>query len=366
MGSTDEQIYVLGAVASQAIQSPRIQVTWPADPSAFCHNNGSAILTEKATWDTVAEALAMQPIPESEGPMSPDIVLHVRPTRDIPVPPQAEEVAKDQQGTVWRTASGWLLKRVGYTATVAASAPKATLYAATAPTAMYAFRNLMTMMLPSAGWILIHAACVRPAGPDTSSPTVLIAGPSGSGKSTLTTGLLLAGWKCISDDLLALAPLEHEPVSAYCMMQAIRICHDAWLRLGLNDAHKQRLNVFGRYASDTKHTLTGSALPDRSGVSSNREMRCPQGVPTCILLPEIVEHPTSTLVPVSRTQALPALMAESIPTALLSPAAAQIQFQRIGALLRQCATYRLRAGRDLYHDPGHLATLLRASSGVFA
>ena len=356
MVRTDESTFVIGAAASHAIRSPRIQVTWPADRQVFRDTNESG---EKGRWGAIADVLALRPVAKSDAPMSPDVVVHVSSAGRIPVPSGAKQVANDKQGAVWRTSNGWLLKRAGYTATVAASTPKATLYASTAPTAMYAFRDLMTMLLPRTGWVPIHAACVQPDDPNTNRPTVLIAGLSGSGKSTLTTGLLLAGWQCISDDLLVLPPPEHERVFAYSMMKAIRICDDAWTRLGLNDAHKKPLDTFGRYASAAKHTLTASALPDRSGMHSNRAIRCPHGAPTCILLPEIVERPTSALVPLSRVQALPALMAESIPTTILPPEAAQGQLQRIGALLRQCTTYRLHAGRDLYQDPSRLASLLQ-------
>ena len=356
MVRTDESTFLIGAAASHPVRSPRIQVTWPADRQVFRDTNGSG---EKGRWGAIADALALRPAAKSDAPMPPDVVVHVSPSSGIPVPSGAKQVANDKQGTVWRTSNGWLLKRAGYTATVAASTRKATLYAPTAPTAMYAFRDLMTMLLPRTGWVPIHAACVQPADSNTNHPTVLIAGPSGSGKSTLTTGLLLAGWQCISDDLLVLPPPEHERVSAYCMMRAVRICDDAWTRLGLNDAHKKPLDVFGRYASVAKHTLTASALPDGSGMPSNRALRCSHGSPTCILLPEIVERASSTLIPVSPSQALPALMAESIPTTILPPEAAQGQLQRIGALLRQCTVYRLHAGRDLYHNPSRLASLLQ-------
>ena len=356
MVRTDESTFVIGAAASHPVRSPRIQVTWPADRQVFRDTNGSG---EKGRWGAIADALALRPAAKSDAPMPPDVVVHVSSSRGIPIPHGARQIANDKQGTVWRTSNGWLLKRAGYTATVADSTPKATLYAPTAPTAMYAFRDLMTMLLPRTGWVPIHAACVQPDDPNTNRPTVLIAGPSGSGKSTLTTGLLLAGWQCVSDDLLVLPPPEHERVFAYSMMKAIRICDDAWTRLGLNDAHKKPLDTFGRYASAAKHTLTASALPDRSDMPSNRAIRCPHGAPTCILLPEIVERASSTLIPVSPSQALPALMAESIPTALLPHKAAQIQLQRIGAVIRQSKVYRLHAGRDLYHHPERLVDLLK-------
>jgi hypothetical protein len=81
-------------------------------------------------------------------------------------------------------------------------------------------------------------------------------------------------------------------------------------------------------------------------------------MPRCVLLPSIADRPTSQLSPVDATDALPALLQQMQPPALLPPHTAQAQLDRVAALLRPCETYRLTAGRDLYHDPGALADLL--------
>jgi hypothetical protein len=70
----------------------------------------------------------------------------------------------------------------------------------------------------------------------------------------------------------------------------------------------------------------------------------------------------SKLIACSAAEAQPELMAQGVPPALLPPDAARAQWERMGHLLRQCTAYRLHAGRNLYHDPGHLAELLQTQT----
>jgi len=182
---------------------------------------------------------------------------------------------------------------------------------------------------------------------------VLLVGPSGCGKSTLTTGLLRRGWPCISDDLLLLAPPDAPDMapSAWSLTREIRLCPDAWQRFGFGDSEQERAaSLFGADASGTPKPVVPTHRFSASPVS--------HGTPQCIVLPSIVDRATSRLTPVSSTEALPAVLQQMQPPALLPPAVAQTQLDRAAALVRTCDVVRLEAGRDLYRDPGRLAIVL--------
>ena len=334
-----------------------------------------------ATWRAIGQALALQSAPDSSTPAD----LCIRLTDALPArPTDATRLRQDARGTVWQHASGWRVERDSCAAHIDRDVPHATLAVDSAasgqlqvqPQALWAhaFRDVLTLLLPRTGWMPLHAAAVGPPDPETDSQhtnsqhAVLLVGPSGCGKSTLTTGLLLRGWRCISDDMLVLSPhTDMAPARVHSLAQNIHVCLDAWERLALNTPTEAASNsLFGQFTERAKRPLTRQALPDNERFAAHPiAHRAPHALPRCILLPTITDAPTSRLTPAPPADALTALMEQGVPPALLPASAARAQWQQMGHLIRQCATYRLRAGRDLYHDPGHLATLLRASAGIF-
>ena len=323
-----------------------------------------------ADWNAIGHALALEPVPVSRGP---DADIHVRLAPALlPHPEGATRVSRDERGAVWRDPTGWWVERAAYTARLAPNAPHATLAMTTALASegetahwAHAFRDVLTLLLPRTDRMPLHAAALRAPSAYTGLNALLLVGPSGCSKSTLTTGLLLRGWRCISDDMLVLSPpAETAPMRAHSLAQTIHVCEDAWERLALNRSTEvSPSSLFGQFTERAKRPLTQQALPDNERFAAHpAAYRAPCAKPDCIVLPTITDAPTSCLAPVSRADALTALMEQGVPAALLPADATRTQWQQMGCLIRQCATYRLRAGLDLYHDPGHLATLLRASA----
>ena len=288
----------------------------------------------------------------------------------VGIPRSATQVERDQQGTVWKTSQHWWVERAAYCVALERDSVRATLYMdhtdqEIQASLAYAIRDIITLLLPHTGWIPLHAACVVPAGaPDEG---VLLVGASGAGKSTLTLGMLMQGARCVSDDLLLIAQEQARKskntrsggVAVYSMMRDMRVCNDAWERLGLCKDHAGSSGVFAIHAAVEKHTLTAAAMSKRS---STAELRTASSSPTRILLPTITSHPRSRLVPVSRAEALPDLLSQMVPATMLPADVQHDQLERTAALLRQCTAYRLHAGRDLYHNPGHLAALLQTTT----
>jgi len=324
-------------------------------------------------WNAIGQTLALQPA--TDAGTSADLCIQLADT--LPTRPgHATRVSRDARGTVWQSPSEWYIARASYAAKIERDAPQATLavdHAASVPPQAlwaHAFRDVLTLLLPRTGWMPLHAAAVCPPSPDTESRSaVLLVGPSGCGKSTLTTGVLLRGWSCISDDMLVLSPhTSTVSTHAHSLAQTIHVCEDAWERLKLNAPMGTESNsLFGQFTERAKRPLTRQALPDSACPTAHPTAhRVPYAPPTCIVLPAITDAPTSRLTPAQPAEALATLMEQGVPPALLPADAARTQWQQMGRLIRQCATYRLHAGRDLYRDPGHLAALLHASTGISA
>jgi len=322
-----------------------------------------------------ADALALHPqasAPTSASPpeASEAPMIEARagtPPRDAPQPAW-ERVATDAQGTVWRTPAGlrWAGDGGGQlqwqkdrgTARLWVEHPRT-------PAGRHAvingLRHAFTGALARLGWPPLHAAalCPPPDAPQTGG--VLLVGPSGSGKSTLTAGLVQRGWQCVSDDQVVVAPSSLPRVGR--LSPTLRLCPDAWARLGLQHA------AFSASASRVP-------LADRSPAAPAEKWSVPLAamdayspartaawaVPRHVIRVGIADAPTSRLVSCRATRLLPALLSQSLPPAVLPTAAATAQTQRFGTLLRHADGFELTAGRDLYEAPGRLADLLSAAA----
>ena len=286
------------------------------------------------------------------------------------IPGSATRVTRDEQGTVWQAARHWWIQRATYGVALSRASTQAAVYVNDAAedkqaALAYAFRDVVTLLLPRTGWMPLHAACVVPA--DMPQEGVLLVGASGTGKSTLTLGMLMQGARCVSDDLLLVGQEKTrtgnhtcpQGVAVHSMMRDIRVCNDAWERFGLRKDRAGSSGVFATYAAAEKHTLTAAAM---AKCSAKRQLRTASSSPTRMVLPTITNSPQSRLEPISRIEALPGLLAQMVPASLLPADGQRHQLRYASALLRQCTAYRLHAGRDLYRDPGHLAALLQTQT----
>ena len=101
-----------------------------------------------------------------------------------------------------------------------------------APTPERAIRallpGLLAALLQQRGLLVLHASAVAREG-----AAVVVAGASGAGKSTLVARLLDAGWRLLSDDVVAIRLAPDGTPWVLPGPPHYRLCRDASLRLGL-------------------------------------------------------------------------------------------------------------------------------------
>jgi hypothetical protein len=204
--------------------------------------------------------------------------------------------------------------------------------------------GLLKLLRPLGSYWLHAAGVVSQEG-----TSILIVGPSGSGKSTLTIGLIRQGWSYLSDDALL---LRRQPEGVAAL---------AWRRHASVDS-----NAASAYADLPlgEETADPTGKPKRRvGIEAVYPARhrtdC---LPRVLLFPRIVPYAPSMLAPLAPPTALKQLLFESGP-ALFDHATMPQHLSVLTHLLRQAAPYELRAGLDLYREPGKLSELLSAAEG---
>jgi hypothetical protein len=91
------------------------------------------------------------------------------------------------------------------------------------------------------------------------------------------------------------------------------------------------------------------------------KQQVPRCIPEVLLCSRIVPEPYSELVPIDHREALKRLLEAGGPQ-LFDRRTMTPHLQALTALLRQCSSYELRAGRDIYHDTRILTDLLRKAA----
>lgn len=195
-------------------------------------------------------------------------------------------------------------------------------------------------LLQCVGIYNLHAAgVITPEGIG-----LLIVGKSGSGKSTLAIGLTRQGWNYLSDDAVLLR-FQPEGVEALASRKNFYVNADA--------------------ASMYQDLCLAEEVPDTCGglrrkvsiqddYPSQYVAKC---IPGFLFFSCIVPDGQSVLLPLDRFSALKTLLAQSGPQ-LFDRKTMPRHLDLLTCLLRQTATYELRAGSDLYHDPIKLVQLL--------
>jgi hypothetical protein len=199
--------------------------------------------------------------------------------------------------------------------------------------------GLLKLLRPRGFYSLHAAGLVTPAGRG-----VLIVGRSGSGKSTLTVGLVRQGWSYLADDAVLLR-LQPAGVAALALRQHCYVDTSAlatYTDLPWGEEVPDRL---GRYR---RHLRLAEAYPDRL-IS-----HC---LPQVLLFAGIVPAAESAIRRLDRPSALKHLLAQSGPQLFDHGSMAQ-HLEVLKRLVQQTTTYELRAGGDLYRQPGWLAHLL--------
>jgi hypothetical protein len=204
--------------------------------------------------------------------------------------------------------------------------------------------GLLKLLRPLGAYWLHAAGVVSQEG-----TSILLVGPSGSGKSTLTIGLIRQGWSYLSDDALL---LRRQPEGIAAL---------AWRRHASVDASTAAAYAdlpLGEEAADPRgkpkrRVAIETAYPAQHIASC---------LPQVLLFPRIVPHASSVVVPLAPPSALKQLLSESGP-ALFDHSSMPRHLDLLTRLLRQAPPYELRAGLDLYREPGRLSQLLGAAIG---
>ena len=197
----------------------------------------------------------------------------------------------------------------------------------------------LLMLVRKRGLFPMHAAAVS-----NGETGFLLPAPGGQGKTTITLGLIEAGWRYLSDDSVLLVQQEDE-VGMRPLRRTFAFTENALQRV------KEAVSL-PQVKHEKWHVDIRKAFPAQA---------VERAIPRVLVLPEISDTTQSTLVPISKLEALHQVLEQSALISLPS-SLAQRHMQCISQLLRQCQCYRLEAGQDIYHEPRLAADFLSSIS----
>jgi hypothetical protein len=184
----------------------------------------------------------------------------------------------------------------------------------------------------AAGWVSLHAAVLVRNGRG-----VMLLAESDAGKSTTAFQLVRQGWQFVSDDSVLLRE-TNRGIEARSMRP--HFCLDAGSERHFPELSGQDWPEMVRdevkWRVDVERLYPGRFLPSCQ--------------PRAVVMPAISDAAESRLTPVSPQTLIPALLQQSGFRLTAGSKRADRHFQLIGALLRQCATYRFCGGRDVLED----------------
>jgi len=174
-------------------------------------------------------------------------------------------------------------------------------------------------------YLLLHSAVV-----DWDGQSLLLSGEPGAGKSTLTAGLLMHGWRLLSDELAVIDPDTHHlhalPRPVGLKEASIGIVRDLWPTA-----------VIGPSTHDTrKGTVAHLRPPTDSVVRGGERSRA-----RWIVFPKFVANAETRLQRVSRADALLRLGREAFNYSMLG----EVAFHALAAVLDGCECVHLQFGQ---------------------
>jgi hypothetical protein len=198
----------------------------------------------------------------------------------------------------------------------------------------------LVVLLRHRGWFPLHAAALA-----RDRHGVLCPAQSGQGKTTITLSLLRHGWAALSDDTVLLRATDHR-VRAYAFRWSLCVDPGAadhfseldrpdWPR-SLSDASKWRVEIDQLHPGQSASVCT----------------------PRLLVLPTIVDAPTSRVEPIGPKPVLEQLLRQGAFFLSSRPEVADRHLTVLRQLVGQTCTYRLHAGRDILSDPRTVHTLL--------
>ena len=174
-------------------------------------------------------------------------------------------------------------------------------------------------------YLLLHSAAV-----DWGGHSLLLSGQPGAGKSTLTAGLLMHGWRLLSDELAVIDP-------------ATRRLHALPRPVGLKEASIDIVRglwpdaAIGPATPDTRKGTVAHLRPPRESVRRASET----SVARWVVFPRFVADAETRLQRVSRADALLRLGHEAFNYSMLG----EVGFHTLGAMLDGCECIELEFGR---------------------
>ena len=186
------------------------------------------------------------------------------------------------------------------------------------------------------------AAAVEPE----SGAGFVFPGTSGSGKTSLSIRLAAAGWRYLSDDMLAVSECV-EGVEMFPLRQPFQT--DAAALAGCELPRlEEALGVRIQNDPDKRKLNPRILFPGRF---------VPRALPRVLCFPSVAGEGRSRVEPLGQAEAMTRLI-RMCPWARYDAAAAPAHLRLLARLARQCKTYALDAGRDIFDDPASAARLL--------
>jgi hypothetical protein len=204
----------------------------------------------------------------------------------------------------------------------------------------FAVLPLVMEFLRLRGLYPVHAAALELDG-----NAVILPAQPGSGKSTLSIALVRQGLRLLSDDMPFLSNTPGPEVLAF--PEDVNVCADGSAFFDELDFLAERTpNERGKHS-----VALGDLFPDSVAE---------RGVPRLLVFPRIARTVLSRLRPMSKQEALVALLDHSLPP--LNRSLASPHFETMMDVVASCACYQLDTGLDPGEAARQLASLLIRSS----
>ncbi|MBE0610306.1 MAG: serine kinase [Dehalococcoidia bacterium] len=197
------------------------------------------------------------------------------------------------------------------------------------------FRSILSWWMAAHGRQFLHGAAVGDA-----RGGVLVVGKGGSGKSTTALSCLAAGFEYVGDDYCLLEPGLPPVVHSLFGSAKLHADHiERFPRLAGLVTNPARLQV------EKGVFLLGDHMPERLVASL---------IVRAVLVPRVVGHGPTEMLPLSSARALAALA----PSTLLQLSATRNEaLSRMAALVRSVPAFELRLGENIEDIPGAIQAL---------
>lgn len=211
------------------------------------------------------------------------------------------------------------------------------------------FQLLFILLLRRQGYYVLHANAVLPPQPLPHDPQagVLLIGDCGAGKTTLTLSLLQAGWHCVGDDLVILAPGQAGTVAAHGLRRGFSCTPQTALAF---PALQSLLEEGQDLVRSKKFVLAETLYP------AQFTSHC---IPRLLLFPTIASCAQSQVIALAASDAMHHLLSQPRAGILVDLPTVAGHLQTYGKLVSQAAHGEFLAGQDVLATPMTVSDSLR-------